>query len=401
MELPRLVIGQTVRGRDLWDREKEINNIWKALETGSVMLTAPRRFGKTSIMLNLVDKPKENWEAFYLDVEWVRGPEDFVAEIMTALLDKYRTSEFLANVKKIAGKAVDRIEEIEVAKFKIALRDSLKEDWQDQGKALIKLLKGTDGKNILIVDELPLLVLRICKNKSKSQAEDFLFWLRGLRHIPELQDKVRWVIGGSIGMEKVLGQVGAGTKAINDLNSIRIGEFSDKDAKNFIKALIKKETGIQEISPSLLEKYLQILGPPIPYFIQILVRESINEMENRKQKNLSPEIIEEAYNEEVLAAYNRTYFEHYYERIKEYFDEGTADIAKNFLTVLSRQDYLSRKELWNIYKQETKGKGKEEAFNYLLAELENDFYITFDSKKEKYTFATKILKDWWRKYHAI
>ena len=399
MELPRIVLGPPVRGYDLWDREKEIEELWKALETSSVLLSAPRRFGKTSVMLALADRPKEDWQVHYLDVEWIKGPEDFVAEIMAGLLEGRWSRELLQKVKGIVGGALERIEELEIVKFKLALREGLREDWQDKGKALINLLREEERRTIFIVDELPLLILKIANKGNFVQAEGFLQWLRGLRHIPELQDGVRWVFGGSIGIEKVLQRVGAGTKVINDLYVLRIREFSDETAKGFIKALLQKESGGKKPSPELLETFLRIVGPPIPYFLQILVRESLNEMERQGEKRLSEEIIKAAYQDGVLACYNRTYFEHYYERIENYYNQGLAEIAKALLSELAQVGSLSQKELWDIYMQRTQGKGNEDEFSYLLSDLENDFYIVHDAADKRYRFATKVLQDWWLRYH--
>ena len=399
MQLPRIVLGPPVRGHDLWDREREIEELWKALETSSVLLSAPRRFGKTSVMLALADRPKEDWQVHYLDVEWIRGPEDFIAEIMATLLKEAGREGLLQKVKKILGEALDRVEALEIAKFKLALREGLHKDWQDKGRALINLLREEERKTILIVDELPLLVLKIARN-GNAQAEEFLNWLRGVRHIPELHEDVRWVFGGSIGIEKVLQRVGAGTKVINDLSVLRVREFSEETAKKFIKALLQKEAGIRKPSPQLLEIFLQIVGPPIPYFLQILVRESLNEMERTGEKRLSEEIIEVAYQEGVLACYNRTYFEHYYERIEDYYDERLAEIAKALLSQLAQAGSLSRKELWDLYMKGTEGGGNEEEFSYLLSDLENDFYTVHDAANGRCRFATKVLQDWWLRHHS-
>ena len=402
MELPRIVLGPPVRGHDLWNREEEIEELWRALETSSVLLSAPRRFGKTSVMLALADRPKAGWQVHYLDVEWIKGPEDFVAEVMAVLLEheRHRSKDLLQKVRRIIGEALERVEEVEVAKFKLALRKRLQEEWQDTGKALINLLREVEQRTIFIADELPLLVLRIASKKNPAQAGEFLHWLRGLRQIPELQDRIRWVFGGSIGIEKVLQRVGAGTKVINDLYVLRLREFSGETAKEFIKALLRKELGAKKLSPQLLEAFLRIVGPPIPYFIQILVRESLNEMERRGEKRLSEDIIEVAYRDGVLACYNRTYFEHYYERIEEYYDQELAEIAKTFLSKLARMGSLSKKELWDLYMHKTQGKGSEDDFSYLLSDLENDFYIVRDPANERYRFATKVLQDWWLRYHA-
>ena len=145
---------------------------------------------------------------------------------------------------------------------------------------------------------------------------------------------------------------------------------------------------------------LKIIGKPIQYFLQIMVRECMNEMEKGGHENLTEEIISRAYHEGVLASYNQTYFEHYYERLKDYYGENIPDIAKKILTELSRNERVERNRLWKIFLLLTEGRGDEDTFSLLLTELENDFYITCDQRKY-YHFTTKVLKDWWERYHSI
>ncbi len=55
-------VGQAVRGDNFWNRENELEDIWEKISTGSnILLSAPRRVGKTSIMFHLQDNPKENF----------------------------------------------------------------------------------------------------------------------------------------------------------------------------------------------------------------------------------------------------------------------------------------------------------------------------------------------------
>ena len=36
-----------------------------------------------------------------------------------------------------------------------------------------------------------------------------------------------------------------------------------------------------------------------------------------------------------------------------------------------------------------------------MADLENDFYVTFDSKEGSYSFTTRLLRDWWLRYYDM
>ncbi|MDQ3773238.1 MAG: hypothetical protein M3461_02095 [Pseudomonadota bacterium] len=46
----RNMTGPVVRGEDFFDREHEQARFWRDLETDNLLLLAPRRVGKTSLM---------------------------------------------------------------------------------------------------------------------------------------------------------------------------------------------------------------------------------------------------------------------------------------------------------------------------------------------------------------
>jgi len=399
MQSARSVIGAPARGNDFWGREAELSHLWQALHTGSVLLSAPRRFGKTSLMLRLMDDPKPDWQVFYLNTEWIEGPEDFVSELMAQFYEDKRMQRFWEKAKQTFGKAFERIEDVDISGVKLAFREHLKTDWQDRGKGLIALLEDAEDRILFLIDELPILVLRIAKNSGTEAASEFLHWFRGIRTMPELQERVHWVTGGSISINKVLQHIGAGSKAINDLQMIPVREYSIKQAKAHIKSLLTSE-GLKRVPGRVLEKFLNVIEIPIPYFVQILVRESLNEMERCDRKSLDETLVETAYKNGVLAVYNRTYFEHFYERLSESYDPSTSEVAKRLLTEVARRGKVPRKDLKRLYVNLTQGREDLDAFSYLLSELENDFYLIEDSEEtNSYRFATKVLRDWWRKYH--
>ncbi len=395
----RGVIGPPARGVEFWDREREMGAIWKALETSSVLLTAPRRFGKTSLMLRLMDQPQGGWWAFFFEVEALDRPEAFITEIILTLLRDQRLGQWARQLRKSFGKLADRVEEIDLAGTRVSLREQLAPHWQETGRELIERLRGLETKTILIVDEFPLMLERIHK-KDNLAAHELLSWLRSLRQTPDLHDKVRWVIGGSIGIEKVLQRISAGTKEIADLQRIPVREFTKESARAFIKILLRSE-GVRSISSKILSQFLEVVDIPIPHFIQILVRESLNEMERQNKRTLSKEMIEQAYENGLLASYNRTYFEHYYERLRDYYDPEMADTAKALLTEIARRGSLTKRELWTQFQAHMKGQGDEDTFSYLLSDLENDFYLVGDHGRQRFRFATKVLQDWWLRYHAL
>jgi hypothetical protein len=85
---PAEVVGRDALIADLWDK----------LERHSVMMTAERRMGKTSVLRKMLAQQPPGVTAFYWDLENIRSPEALVREIFN------KVSEDLGNSQKWQGK---------------------------------------------------------------------------------------------------------------------------------------------------------------------------------------------------------------------------------------------------------------------------------------------------------
>ncbi len=400
MERPGFVIGNIAKGKDLWDRKHEINSIWKALEKSSVLLKAPRRFGKSSIMYRLYENPKPDYNVFFQDTEGMRGPEDFISGIMSRLLLDSKVRKSIRVATRWIKNIIKHVEEIGAADIRVKIREGIEKDWQEKGLELISTLKEFDGKILFILDELPILIQNIERKHDSQTSLDFLLWFREIRQMPELS-RIRWVVGGSIGIEHILEKVKAGTKTINDFQILSVRPFSVEGGKDYIRALLKNEGQIKRIQTGMIERILEVIGAPVPYFIQILIYESLNEMRRLGLKTLNREIINRAYYDEVLGPASRTYFEHYFTRLKDYYDENIEPVAKRLILEVARQGKVKKTELFKLFRQISKGKLGDETFSYLMSDIENDFYVSYDAENKCYSFATNILRDWWLRYYDL
>ncbi len=406
MEGPSFVIGGVAKGKDLWDRRGEIDMIWKALGKSSVLLKAPRRFGKTSIMFDLYENPKPAYRVILEDTEGMRDPQDFIARLMAELLaNKTFWNSIKGWLKKHfppvaeVGFSLAKYDEINIADFRLKIRESLGKDWQDKGLELVSRIDGYEGNILFILDELPLLVQNILR-KNKRTAYDFLHWFRSVRQMPRLSH-VRWIVGGSIGIEHILDKVGTGTKVINDFQILRIGAFSEIEGRAYIGALLKSEGQMSRLQKPIIDEILRIAGAPVPYFIQILVYESLNEMRRNRRRTLDGTIIRTAYREGVLGPASRTYFEHYFTRLKDYYDDTTEHVAKRLILEVARKGRVKNTELFRLFRLVSKGSLKDETFSYLMTDVENDFYVSYDAESKSYSFTTNILRDWWLRYYDL
>ncbi|MBI3813518.1 MAG: hypothetical protein HY279_03500 [Nitrospinae bacterium] len=158
---------------------------------------------------------------------------------------------------------------------------------------------------------------------------------------------------------------------------------------------------MNRIQKTVIDSLLKTIGAPVPYFVQILIYESLNEMRRRGKKTLNNEIIQKAYNEGVLGPASRTYFEHYFTRLKDYYDKDTEHAAKRLILEVARQGKVKKTDLFKLFRLESKGNLTDESFSYLLTDIENDFYVSYNRENQCYSFTTNILRDWWLRYYDL
>ena len=99
--------GSTPAPDEVVGREDFIAKLWKTLERQSVLLTAQRRLGKSSILIVMEANPAEDSLVLKRDIEHVRTPAEFVEslleDIRVYLSKQQRTSEWFKNLFKTIG----------------------------------------------------------------------------------------------------------------------------------------------------------------------------------------------------------------------------------------------------------------------------------------------------------
>lgn len=398
MDGPEFVTGNMVRGDDLWDRKKELLDLLVSLEKGSVLLKAPRRYGKTSLINRLYEEPPRGWTVFYLDAEGSRSPEDFIAAIGELALRKLPAVKAKRWLTASLSSVLDHIGELSVADFRIGLREAVRMDWREQGHSLVSVLAEFESPVAFIVDEFPVLVANIYRHAGQDVAVDFLRWFRSLRQDADLS-KVRWLTAGSIAIETVVQRVGAGTEVINDFDIVTLGPFSDETARSFIRALVKTDARLEPPTSEMAQLILDTIGAAVPFFIQVLLKESVSLAVRRGLGCLTEEIVKEAYSEYVLGPANRTYFEHFYERLARDFDPVGARVAKRLVLEVARRGSVPTDDLRRLFLQVNEGKLDAPDLNEILVYVENEYYVRLDSTQGAYRFSTNLLRDWWLRYH--
>src|ERR1022692_4283111 len=70
-------------------------------------------------------------------------------------------------------------------------------------------------------------------------------------------------------------------------------------------------------------------------------------------------------------------FDHYYGRLRDYYDKQDEKAAKTILRMIANLGAVKRDACYQIYRKECDG-ADIERFNGLMANRENDFYVGFN-----------------------
>ena len=66
----------------VFGRDKVVARIWKLLEEHSIVFTAERRVGKTTVLNQLKNSPKEGYLVISSDLEKIGSPLEFVNDLL-------------------------------------------------------------------------------------------------------------------------------------------------------------------------------------------------------------------------------------------------------------------------------------------------------------------------------
>ncbi len=274
MGTPRNIVGPPVEGDDFYGRERDLLRLWNETQGQSVVLTAPRRVGKTSLLRRFVHHVRANGgRAVYVDVQGAASELGFVERLVAALRE-VPTGEVPGAIATRLKNQLARIESFK-AGVEVKTRDSEVAVWRREGDELREILAAIAQAPgfgwFILIDELPVLVKNLADlEEGGRRADQFLSWCRELRQMQSSAGKVRWVFCGSIGLVALTNRLGL-TKTINDLAEYRLGPFEEETARDFLYALAATQQ--LAMDAALAEAIVARTRWLIPHHLQIVFHE--------------------------------------------------------------------------------------------------------------------------------
>ena len=335
------VLGRPVVGDDFFDRERELARIWRRLENDNILLLAPRRVGKTSLLHRVEQTAEQHGvRAVYVSAADRSREIDFIIKLYEAIGRLESGGTAVGTALRRLGRRMPRLRKLEIAKvFTAEFADASANEWQELGDALLRVLRETEQRWVFLVDELPLFVLALLGH-GRERARAFLNWFREARIDQAANLSVKWLLAGSIGLDTVAARSLLGD-TINDLAIESLGPFSREDADRFLQELARSHGLVLEevVRTHVLDR----IGWPIPYHLQLVFSALLDLGKSR------PSVVDaELAYAGLLAPARKAHFDWWVQRLHEELGKIDADHALEVLAAAR-----SRPRLWSPRSQPT------------------------------------------------
>ena len=279
MAQPRNIAGPVVRGADFWGRTPEVNELWRQAHRGSVLLTGPRRYGKSSLMYSMLDEPQPGWSVLLTDVEAVASPAEFLTALTADLLTKDPVRKLFASAKALPkalrGWLAGIVDQVEVGvphvgEVKIRLRERLTEStpWAELGEQVLGHLRELREDLLIIVDEFPMMIANFLE-ANEPLGIHFLKWFRTCRQKPGFE-RLRFLLGGSVNIEPRLERLQI-ESLLGDLQRFRVSGMPLERAETFVREVLEGEHALFEAG--VPGECVRIARSGVHYYLQVLISE--------------------------------------------------------------------------------------------------------------------------------
>lgn len=385
-------VGPPVRGQDFYDRVQELDVLLDLLHRDHVLLLAPRRVGKTSLMRRVEEAASERGlHAVYVSVAETSNELGFVNQLLGAVGSRKASAKIFATLRKsAAGKQLKRVRRLEAAGFGFELSD-VEADWSVVGEELLRALDLQPGRWLVLIDELPMFVLRLLRSDgSVERTRRFLEWFRAVRQRSDMDGTTRWLLAGSIGLDTVAARENLGD-TINDLHVYHLGPFSESASDGLLREL--SSTHDLPLDEGVRRHMAQRIGWLIPYHLQLL----FSHLRSRCREEgaaATREAVDAAY-ESLLAPSSKAYFDYWRQRLHEELGQPDAGYALLLLDTVARDEAgASRDTLRQVlHVQVADPMERGGKLRYLLDVLESDGYLV--EREDRFLFRSPLVRAYW------
>lgn len=384
----KLTVGNPVEGDDFFGREDEQKRAWRHLDSDHLLMLAPRRIGKTSLIYRLRETSQAHgFYSVYCSFAGCSDERDCVAELFKALHP-------LQTVGQKTREMFGWIKSIKYSDFGVEWGGD-GGNWRQAGEEIAKALADTDHRWLVCIDELPVFIVKLLQqgDAGRERARTFLYWLRHLRQTHYRQ--VKWLLAGSIGLDTMAARLRIGD-AINDLKPFPLDAFSRESAERFLDVLAKSYD--IALPPEVRDHIIVRIGWPVPYYLQLMFSSLRDTVEDDGAPVTAATV--DALFGKLLGPGYRAHFDYWRQRLDDELGQPDAGHAARLLDRLSGMpEGLDVATLGlALQRYVADAEERDRLLHYLLGVLESDGYLV--RRNGRYAFRLEWLRLYWQQEYA-
>ena len=383
---PNTIIGSVAKGKFFFKRDNIIRDIWKEIEKGNyVLIAAPRRVGKSSVMQNMEENPKDGYKLIFRNIQSVDSEKNFYKIMYELILNCLNTSQkigsWFSTYKSKIGITGISTTGINIENKEIKYKNEIDE--------VINKLKDEGETVVLLIDELPEVLFRLYKNGKQEEAISILKNLRQWRQNADSQ-KLRFVLAGSIGIHYVVKLIEGRTSDLNDLKLIDCNPLLATEIDTYFdwttgEATVQYNSELRKYLTSKIQYF-------VPYFFNIMLEEIDKIAFNCQIPEITIETIDKAF-ENVIK--NNDHFKDWKNRLKDYLPIEDFKFINEILKHISHNDKITIQQVYD----KSIEYGKEDDFMEFMSDLQHDGYII--QIETEFRFISPFLKEFWKRNNPI
>lgn len=350
---------------DVIGRERDVAAVFRSLASVGVVITGERRMGKTSLARVIArDARSQGWTVVSQSAEGFTTLAEFSEALITAM------SSLDGPLKGAMRTVLGRME-LNLGPLKI--------NQNMAGRVLdavvSEAVKSVDERLLLIIDELPLFVRELDRQRPGDGAAA-LHLLRRLRQ--DHSDRLRMLCLGSVGFHHVARDA---MGALNDLERYRLGPLDPTDASYLARGILRwADVSIPE--EGALAGAISEAVEGVPFYVHRLVAQLLR----RPPETCTVAAVGDIVAEALRPPDDPWELRHYRERVRPYYG-GDAPVAVAVLDALATsRAALQPPDIASRVNTSAAAPVDRELLSDVIERLVDDHYLVFEGDSLRFAF---------------
>lgn len=370
-------------------RDEFLSQVWRVLEQQSILLTAERRMGKTSVLNKMVAEPRAGACPVKRSLQGITSSDEFVRTLIGDV-----ELNLPGLLKKSLGERLSKagVKSIGVSAAQVEFEPRTKDSWKEVASDTFAALdQDADVTVVLLWDELPHMIADIRDNEGAAAARELLDVLRGVR---ETHGSVRMVFSGSLGLHHVVDDLrtqGGMWVPTHDMLTIDLPTLTGDHATFLAAELLRNE----DVACDDVDGVAAAIAGEVdcaPFYVHHTVQMIMTRQREGHCGSVNVAAVEEIVEGALRDPLDPWQLQHYIDRVSSYYGSD-ADAVKATLDIIANADEPPTAE--TIHERiggSIDAPPLVERLRELLALLCKDHYLKTD---DGYSFRLSLIRRAW------